>query len=220
MRERGAEFKQEQKARNGYDEKYAGEYHKGWENPSKPVTEFLEEYQDEFESGDKVLDLGCGQGRNILAMNEKGLDTHGIDISQEALKQAQQLLSEKGIKANLTQGSFFDLPYEDKSFKSVVSNASFHDIPQEGVESAFGEVSRVLEDEGLFLLYVKSSPKKDASGETVHHYTEDQLKELAEQNFLEITQLDEVVREDDDYQDGKKGMWKVVFRKKQLSNNL
>lgn len=40
----------------------------------------------------RVLDVGCGTGRHVQALRERGLEVHGADASPEMLAQAQELL--------------------------------------------------------------------------------------------------------------------------------
>ena len=210
---------QEERAGERYDSKYGGEYHKDWEKVAHPIVEFYEEYEEELEEGEKVLDLGCGQGRNTFYLAEQGLNAYGMDISLEGVKEAKRIAKEKGISANFSKGSFYDLPYKEKTFKAIVSNQSIHDIPMDGVKKVFAEANRVLGDNGLFLLHVKSRLLKKHEGkedDLLHYYTEDQIKELAEENGFKIESIKEQSEEGDEkYVDGVRGMWVVIFRKKE-----
>lgn len=40
----------------------------------------------------RVLDAGCGTGRHVAALLERGFDAHGADVSDEMLSRASQLL--------------------------------------------------------------------------------------------------------------------------------
>lgn len=206
----------ETEMREQYDERYRGEYHKDWEQAATPVVEFLDRYAEEIPLHGKVLDLGSGQGRNTLEIARRGYNAHGLELTKGGIEKAQQLLEKNNLKAHFTQGSFFELPYQDESFDAAVSNQSLHAIPEEGAERAFCEIARVLKDNGLFLLHVISRPMtKTRGGGLVDYYSEKQIRELAQINGLEIEDIREQTLEGDErYVDGLRGMWIVVLRKK------
>ncbi|MCK6570189.1 methyltransferase domain-containing protein [Myxococcota bacterium] len=42
----------------------------------------------------RVLDLGCGTGRHVAALRERGFDAHGADVSEDMLEQARVLVGD------------------------------------------------------------------------------------------------------------------------------
>lgn len=42
----------------------------------------------------RVLDLGCGTGRHVAALRERGFDAHGADVSEDMLDQARALVGD------------------------------------------------------------------------------------------------------------------------------
>lgn len=65
----------------------------------------------------KIIDLGCGSGRNMIKDNH--LEYYGVDISANQLKAAKINAKEKGIIAEFFKGS------ADKLDKSVFKNEMF-----------------------------------------------------------------------------------------------
>ena len=57
---------------------------------------------DENCTGQKVLEYGCGNGENALALARRGADVVGIDISVEGVRQAQVLARSKGLEDKLS----------------------------------------------------------------------------------------------------------------------
>jgi ubiquinone/menaquinone biosynthesis C-methylase UbiE len=91
----------------------------------------------------KVLDLGCGIGQYVAALNLLGFKTTGLDISPKSVNIAQ----EHGL--NVILGDIRELPFEDNSFDIVITGGSLEHFPE--TEKGFSEVARVLKSKGLFL---------------------------------------------------------------------
>ncbi len=49
-----------------------------------------------FPSGARILDIGCGLGREAFALSDLGFHVVGIDISKEVISQVKQLSIDKG----------------------------------------------------------------------------------------------------------------------------
>lgn len=80
-----------------------------------PVVELLAP-----QSGEKILDLGCGDGALTLKLREMGVDVTGVDASAPQIEAARAL----GLDARVMDGQRLDLPSE--SFDAVFSNAALH----------------------------------------------------------------------------------------------
>ncbi|MEM3596921.1 MAG: methyltransferase domain-containing protein [Candidatus Bathyarchaeia archaeon] len=46
----------------------------------------------------KVLDLGCGAGRNMLYVAAQGFETYGLDISETGLKETRERLEKRRLE--------------------------------------------------------------------------------------------------------------------------
>lgn len=49
----------------------------------------------ELPEGTRILDVGCGSGRDTLAFKNKGYQVHAIDYSEELVTRATQLLTDR-----------------------------------------------------------------------------------------------------------------------------
>ncbi|WP_188152144.1 class I SAM-dependent methyltransferase [Teredinibacter waterburyi] len=70
-------------------------------------------------AGERILDLGCGDGVLTKKIQDMGCDLVGVDASAEFIESALAL----GINAN--QSSAYDIKYEGE-FDAVFSNAALH----------------------------------------------------------------------------------------------
>lgn len=98
---------------------------------------------------ERVLEVGFGAGAVLLALHPVASELHAIDLDADP-KQVDAVLATQGVRADLRQGSVYELPYEANHFDLVVSFSVFehlHEYPR-----ALAEVHRVLRPGGLFLL--------------------------------------------------------------------
>jgi len=108
-------------------------------------------FDDYLIEGDKVLDLGCGNGRYYETIKEKGADYVGVDNSEGLIKLAQK----KHPGARFHTVDALNLPFPDNYFDKVYSIAVLHHMPSREFRSQFlKEAKRVLKQEGLLILTV------------------------------------------------------------------
>lgn len=82
-----------------------------------------------IKKGDRVLDVGCGEGRNIYYLLDAGYDVSAIDRNPEAIAEAMRLLAR--FNASLPPGNFRCESAESSSFPNdsfdvVISVAVLH----------------------------------------------------------------------------------------------
>jgi ubiquinone/menaquinone biosynthesis C-methylase UbiE len=102
-------------------------------------------------SGLKVLDLGCGEGKNALYFAERGAQVVGIDISHVAILNAQNSARSEslGQLIEFTVGSMGEvLPYADASFDIILDVTSSNALSTPERSVYLSEVRRVLKSGG------------------------------------------------------------------------
>jgi tRNA (uracil-5-)-methyltransferase TRM9 len=107
----------------------------------------------------KILDLGCGSGRNFVKMD--GV-IYGVDFSENMLKYAKSLAKERDIKVKLTKSRVENLPFKDNFFDAAIFVATLHCIPKEKErKKALQELYRVLkkEKEAIITVWDKNQEK-------------------------------------------------------------
>lgn len=68
------------------------------------------------EKGQKVLDVGCGDGLFLSALAQKEVLASGVDISEEGVKKCR----EKGLDVSVVDISIENLPFQDGAFDTVI----------------------------------------------------------------------------------------------------
>lgn len=96
------------------------------------------------------VDLGCGEGRNLLALRRAGLEVSGLDISPTALSRADQLLRDSGDAAPLIVGDVTQLPFADATLDIVTALDVAGQIPDP--RPMLAEANRVLRAGGLLVV--------------------------------------------------------------------
>lgn len=90
-----------------------------------------------------ILEVGCGFGRNIKFLREKGISATitGVDISQGMIHKAKKYVKNKNT--TFVQGDILKLPFKDKSFDVVFTHGVLMHVPSADVNQALSELSRV-----------------------------------------------------------------------------
>ena len=112
-----------------------------------------------FSTIDRVLDLGCGNGRNALYLASKGLKVDAIDFSDAALAEFKRRMQESKFSKNIciiNRSLLEPLPFEDATFDAAIDFYTFSQFI--GIKERrryLNEVMRVLKPKGyaVFALF-------------------------------------------------------------------
>lgn len=98
-----------------------------------------------------ILDLGCGNGKNGLYIEEQGVNNTvtGIEISSTALKYAQRLIPQAKL---LKQSIGVSWPLADQSFDVILDVTSSNSLNEKERAVYLSEISRVLKPGGYLFV--------------------------------------------------------------------
>ncbi len=107
-------------------------------------------FKDFLKKGDKVLDIGCGNGRSYEKIAPVA-DYIGIDNSKELIEIARKSYPDGDFRV----ADALNPPFNDEEFDKIYSTALFHHIPSEELRMEFlRKINRLLKPGGIMVLTV------------------------------------------------------------------
>lgn len=173
------------------------------EEPAKALVLFADLMG--LTNGKKVLDAGCGNGRNAIYLAKRGCEVTAVDFSAEAVKETKRRALVAGLekKINVIE-RFIDnpLPFPEDSFDAVLDCYTFcHFLAPDLGLRFWREAERLIASDGkLFSIvfspedtyYAQFLPQKHddqiivtdpSNGVTKRLYSEEQITHYFEQMF-------------------------------------
>jgi len=142
----------------------------------KPFLELLK-------PGARILDAGCGPGRDVRIFHSKGFDVVGFDASEEMVKKAREVT---GIPIYHLEFSEMDF---DNEFDAIWACASLLHIPKNNIQEIVKLFSKALRKNGVFYMSYKYGDNEEIrNGRLFSNYNEDAITSLIS-SFSEFTIL-------------------------------
>lgn len=116
-----------------------------WNNFRQRSEKKAEDLADKWKSG-SILDIGCGNCRNLLPFYKKNFRCYGVDLSENMIKEAKKYITKKNMKINLRKADIAKLPFKNKTFDYVIAFSVLHHL--KNPENGIGEIHRVLKTNG------------------------------------------------------------------------
>ncbi|MDZ7715465.1 MAG: class I SAM-dependent methyltransferase [Balneolaceae bacterium] len=116
-----------------------------WRPPEAyhPFLNFID-----IQPAQKMLDIGCGTGYLLKEASQRGLETFGIDISEEAVKISRHQSSLSVIKVGRAEA----LPFKDDTFDHIFCLGSLEHFLD--IKKALNEMKRVARQGATFCIMV------------------------------------------------------------------
>lgn len=127
----------------------ADEYAENQRNkvPKKELARFFEL----LKPNSKVLDAGCGSGRDSRLIQDHGFTVTGTDLSEKLLAIARK----ENPDIQFLAADIRSVPKDDNSFDAIWSNAVLHHLDKEQMPTAIAEFNRLLAPGGTLCLRTK-----------------------------------------------------------------
>ena len=118
------------------------------------MTNTYKEFLKLVPEGGKILDLGCGSGRDSMNFMKLGYEVTAIDGAKELAKKASVLLGKEVIVS-----TFEELELKEK-FHGIWACASLLHIKREDLKTVLNNLYNNLEDNGVFYMSFKYGEKE------------------------------------------------------------
>jgi ubiquinone/menaquinone biosynthesis C-methylase UbiE len=154
------------------------------------------QFLEKLNPNPKILEAGCGSGRDAITLSELGAEVTGVDASEGLIAVAKK----KSSDIEFLVCNFLDLPLLDETFDGVWSHASLvHLDTISDVKSALSEFYRVLKNEGYLYVLVKKQNGEEKTAVVsdslsnhdrfFRYYTEEELQTLLEESGFTVTEV-------------------------------
>lgn len=139
--------------KSAYD-RVAGQLLEKWKFRNSIYHDRLDQFASNLKKGDRLLDIGCGFGRDVVYFSQLGICAKGIDISSGMIETGKSTYG----NINIEQDDIYSLSSTDLTkYQGIwVRGVLFHYKPQELIK-IFDNIARISDENAI--LYIQSSNK-------------------------------------------------------------
>jgi len=149
------------------------------------VNGLAESFNTAFPAHSKLLDIGCGSGRDLALLTSSGHDCYGIDATPEFVMLSQRIHPE--LRGRVTQAALPDFePPFGGSFDGILCSAVLMHIPEHQLVLSARAIEQCLKKHGRLLYSVPSkrldvgTENRDANGRLFIPDQSDRLQTIFE----------------------------------------
>lgn len=102
------------------------------------------------ERGMRVLEIGCGEGGNLLPFAEKGCDVIGVDMAECRIDEARMFFADQGVEGTFIAEDIFNLKTLEQSFDLIICHDVIEHIGDK--EEFMSKMSRYLKPDGIVFM--------------------------------------------------------------------
>jgi len=118
------------KKENPYDQRYATKEFYWGKQPSPMCDRIIEIFRPFLNNHPKLLDLGCGEGRNAIYFAKHGFQVVGLDSSLPGMKKTKRYAKEVGVHVETIQADIVNYKLED-TYDVIFSTGTLQYLPPE-----------------------------------------------------------------------------------------
>jgi SAM-dependent methyltransferase len=123
----------------------------------------------------RILDVGCGPGREVQSFRKLGFDAMGIDGSQAMIDLARTITPD----ARFERIAFHEIAF-DNEFDGIWASASLLHVPADQIDDVMNRLARALRMGGVLYMSVKQGDgaRIHEDGRFFNDYSDVSLREL------------------------------------------
>lgn len=143
----------------------------------------------------KVLDIGCGEGKDAVYMAEKGCQVSAFDITESGIRKTKLLAANRGVEIDAFVADINEFNMEDK-FDIIYSTGTVQYLFDDKIEPFFKKAKSIVNEGGYIYLNVfvdkpflelppdwDSEEKMWKTGELFTHFADWEIVEMKEVIF-------------------------------------
>jgi len=133
----------------------------------------------------RILEIGCGTGRDSIYFKSKGFGVVATDLSPKNI----DICKEKGLDAQVM--NFYELDFPPTTFEGVYAMNCLLHAPKGTLADILNNISKLLRPSGVFYMGVYGGPDREGELEEDSYepkrffvsYTDNQIIEIASEFF-------------------------------------
>ncbi|MEA1926337.1 MAG: class I SAM-dependent methyltransferase [Patescibacteria group bacterium] len=127
------------------------QYFENTKSIEEPEIQQRKEFLSLIPKKGKILDLGCGPGRDAKMFSDQDYQVVGVDLSKKTIEKAKIVAP----KAEFRVMDFLNLDFEESSFDAVWFNAGLLCIEKKFALDILKSIHKLLRDKGILFASVK-----------------------------------------------------------------
>jgi SAM-dependent methyltransferase len=149
------------------------------------MSDDRKKFLDYVPAGGRILDAGCGSGRDSKAFLDAGYDVVSFDASEEMRKRASEYIDREVLDLRFEDISF------DKEFDGIWASASLLHVPMNELPKVMSKMNKALKENGAIYASFKYGEGTTPRGERLFSdFTEKSIVPLFETAGFEIISVD------------------------------
>ena len=123
-------------------------------NPTINILNFYRHHLINIKKSSKILDCGCGNGKNFIFLKKKGYNIIASDTSKSIINKIRKKYPK--YKKKIYLGDIRDLNFKEKSFDAIISEASLYYQSKKDMFETVNKFYELLKPGALLRVYTKS----------------------------------------------------------------
>lgn len=183
------------KKENPYDEKYRGQEYYWGKKPSPISDRVIEIMRPSSDFRPKLLDLGCGEGRDAVHFAKHGFWVVGLDLSLRGLEKTRTYAEEVGVRVETIHADIVTYELEEV-YDVIFSTGTLQYLPPHVRSRVFQNYKDYTSEKGINVLsvfvekpFIKRAPDAEEtafpyrSGELMGYYWDWEILHSVEEIF-------------------------------------
>lgn len=132
--------------KTNYENWYAGDDYFWGTEPAELCYELIKLVSPG--KGVKVLDIGCGEGKDAVFMAKQGYEVYAFDITENGIAKTKRMAKENGVEINAFIADVNDFSI-DETFDIIYSTGTIQYLDDDRIDGFFEKVKRMTKPQGI-----------------------------------------------------------------------